>query len=131
MDQAIVLDIGREGGGITIYGRQVDGVWSFWAEGASIDVDENEDMVWRTWSREPVASIDILLPKGWPVFSPISVHPEFVDWFRAIYEKARAGLPENERSYQEKYIHVRWLEMLGLPWGSNDATPKLGGKRRS
>ena len=45
MDKVVVADIGMEGGGITIYGIRSDGAWSFWTEGTSIDLDENDHEV--------------------------------------------------------------------------------------
>jgi hypothetical protein len=33
MDKVVVAEIGVKGGGVTIYGRQRDGVWSLWRGG--------------------------------------------------------------------------------------------------
>ena len=48
MDKVLIADIGVEGGGTMIYGRQLQGVWSFWTEGTSMDLDENDDEVLRS-----------------------------------------------------------------------------------
>lgn len=89
--------------------------WSFWSESTSINVDGNDDMVWRSWSSQVVASIDILLPSNWPLFHPTQIHPDFQHWFRAAYEKARATLREDERRAQDQYRHEHWLKVLDLP----------------
>ena len=102
MDKVLIAEMGVEGGGITIFGRKSEGVWSFWTEGTSMDLDENDDEVWRSWSSEPVSSLDLVLPKDWLMFYPLKIHPEFVDWFREAYEKARASLPEDHRRYQDE-----------------------------
>lgn len=115
MDKLLIAQMAVEGGGITIYGSQAKGVWSFWTEGNSIDLDENDDEVWRSWSSEPVSSLDFVLPKDWPVFYPSKIHPEFVEWFRRNYDKVRASLPEDQRRYQDKRRHERWSEVLSLP----------------
>lgn len=115
MDKEIIADIGVEGGGVTIFGRISKGVWSFWTEGTSIDLDENDDEVWRSWSSEPVSSLDVLVPKDWPVFYPSMIHPEFVTWFRDAYEKARSILSEDQLRYQNNHRHGRWSEVLGMP----------------
>ena len=47
MDKVAIVEMGVEGGGITIYGSQSDGVWSFWTEGSSMDLDDNDEEVWR------------------------------------------------------------------------------------
>ncbi len=115
MDKVVVADIGMEGGGITIFGIRSDGAWSFWTEGTSIDLDENDREVWRSWSSERVSSLDLVLPKDWPVFYPIKIHPDVEGWFRTNYEAARASLPEEERRYQENRRHGHWLHILGMP----------------
>jgi hypothetical protein len=115
MDKVLIADFGVEGGGITIYGGQSDGVWSFWTEGSSMDLDENDDMVNRSWTSEPVNSLDLVVPKDWPIFYPSKIHPDFVDWFRTNYDPTRESLPEDQRRYQEKHPHRQWSEILGLP----------------
>ncbi len=80
-----------------------------------MDLDENDDEVWRSWSSEPVSSLDDVLPRDWPVFHPVEIHPEFVEWFRVNYDKVRVSLPEDQRRYQDKHRNERWSEALSLP----------------
>jgi hypothetical protein len=115
MNKILIVEIGMEGGGVTVYGSQSEGVWSFWTEGTSIDFDENDHEVWRSWSSEPVSSLDLVLPKDWPIFYPVKIHPEMVDWFRANYDKVRGSMPEEQRRYQEKHRHGHWMTILGMP----------------
>jgi hypothetical protein len=42
MDNVVIVKMGVEGGGVTIYGRQTDGIWSLWNEGVSMYFDEND-----------------------------------------------------------------------------------------
>jgi hypothetical protein len=114
MDKTVIADLGVEGGGITIYGRQTDGVWSFWTEGTSMDLDENDEGVWRSSSSEPVDELDLVVPVDWLMFRPVTIHPEFVEWFRAVYEESRLTLLEVQRRYHEKYRHRHWTKVLGL-----------------
>ncbi len=113
IDKILVASMGMEGGGISIYGREDGGVWSFWEEGSSIDLDENDDDVWRSWSSDPVSELDRVLPQDWPVYYPTTIHLMVLDWFRRSYEDARSGLPPDQRRYQEEHRHRRWLEILG------------------
>jgi hypothetical protein len=115
MDKVTIAEIGVEGGGVTIYGIQSQGVWTFWTEGTSMDLDENDDEIWRSWSSEPVSSLDLVLPKDWPLFHPIEVHPDFVDWFRSNYDNVRGSLPEDQRRSQEKHRHGHWMQILAMP----------------
>jgi hypothetical protein len=115
MNKALVAEMGIEGGGITIYVGKSEGVWSFWTEGTSTDLDENDDEVWRSWSSEQVSSVDLLLPKEWLLFCPVEIHPDFVGWFRDAYERARALLPEDQRRSLDGHRHRRWSEILGMP----------------
>ncbi len=110
MDKVLVA----EGGGTTIYGGQSEGVWTFWTEGTSMDLDEDDDEVWHSWSSEPVSSPDLVLPKDWPMFFPSKIHPDFVRWFRSNYDNVRASLPEDHRRYQDKHRHGQWLNVLDL-----------------
>jgi hypothetical protein len=115
MDKVLIAAMGIEGGGVTIYGRHSEGAWMFWDEGTSIGLDENDDEIWRSWSSKPVSTLDLVLPKGWPMFYPSEVHPDFLDWFREAYEKNRAVMSVDQRRYQENHKHERWSEVLDLP----------------
>ncbi len=114
MDKILVADIGVEGGGITIFGGQAEGVWSFWTEGTTIDLDENDHEIWRSWSSQPVSALELVLPRDWPIFYPSTIHPDFVEWFRANYDRSRGTLPDGQRRYQNEHRHGRWSELLGL-----------------
>ena len=116
MDKVIVAEIGMEGGGVTIFGNQSERGWTFWTEGSSMDLDENDDEVWHSWSSEPVSELELVLPKGWPLFHPVQIHPEFLGWFRANYEITRASLPDDQRRYQERHRHRHWTVILGGAW---------------
>jgi hypothetical protein len=109
----LIAAIGIEGGGVTICGRLVDGVWTYWTKGSSMDLDERDDEVRRTWSSESLVSLDLVVPRDWPMFSPAEIHPDFVEWFRENYDKARALLPDDQRRSQDKHRHRRWLAVLG------------------
>ena len=61
VDKVLMAEMGVEGGGITIYGSQLEGVWSFWTEGNSMELDDNDHEVWRSWSSEPVSSLDLVV----------------------------------------------------------------------
>jgi len=114
MDKLRIADIGVEGGGVTIFGRKSESIWLFWTEGTSMDLDENDDDVWRLWSAEPVSSLDLVLPGDWPLFQPLQIQPDFLDWLRAAYRKARGTLRKDVRRYQGGHRHERWLEVLGM-----------------
>jgi hypothetical protein len=107
MNTIVVAKLAVEGGGADILARETDGRWAFWQAGSSVfDADGGNEG--RCWRSEPVADLAQVLPKIWPLMSPIGVHPEFLDWFRTHYEAARAALPAHEREYQEQLPHRRW-----------------------
>lgn len=111
MDNVVIHRIGFEGGGVTIYGRQTDGVWSLWNEGVSMYFDENDEENWRCWSSDPVSELSELLPKEWWQISPTKVHPEFVAPLRCEYERCLgAGGGSTCRSR-----HERWNTLLSSP----------------
>ena len=111
MDNVVIHRIGFEGGGVTIYGRQTDGVWLLWNEGVSMYFDENDEENWRCWSSDPVSELSELLPKEWWQMSPTKVHPEFVAPLRREYERCLAAGGGSTRRSR----HERWSKLLSSP----------------
>ena len=89
MSHIIIAKMGIEGGGCTIYGQQVDGVWSFWQGRTSMALDENDDEVWRQWQSEPVANLLDALPKTWWRMSIYRVYPDFKQQLREAFDQHR------------------------------------------
>jgi len=56
-----------------------------------------------------------VLPSDWTLFQPLQIHPDFLEWFRAAYQKATATLPTGMRQYRDEHRQRRWLEALGMP----------------
>jgi hypothetical protein len=112
-DKELVLDLGVEGGGATIFRTPfASGGWQFHVEGSSMYLDENDDEDWRGWSSKPVLSIEdavrsISNDGGWLFFYPISIHP---DYRPAVWElvQATAGKLPNERRSMWKHRRADW-----------------------
>jgi hypothetical protein len=104
MEEVIIVNMGVEGGGVTIFGRQADGVWSFRQVGGSIDFDDNDEECWRSWSRDPVSELAEALPREWYQMCPIEIHPQFVEQMRHEYERSR---DLGGRSWNQ-FRHKRW-----------------------
>jgi len=96
MNKVIIAKMGLEGGGCTIYGRLVDGAWSFWREGTSMYLDENDDEAWRQWATDPVSNVIDALPNIWWLMYTQYVHPDFVTQLRAAFYTH-----QHERDWQE------------------------------
>jgi hypothetical protein len=81
-EKEVVLEVGVEGGGATIYRTLLaSGGWQYHVEGSSMYLDENDDEDWRSWTTEPVDSVRVALQSiaedgSWVFFYPTSVHPE-------------------------------------------------------
>jgi len=120
VEKAKIVSLGVEGGGATIYGWQVDGVWWFQQEGSSMYLNENDDEAWGSWSQPPVTDLAQALPDGWCRMTPSQMHPEFVAWFREQYEAERATLSADERTAQERFTHRHWQSYLAR---QNDTPP--------
>jgi len=97
MDEILIAEIGLDGGVCTIYGRLVDGTWSFWQEGVSMYFDENDEDAWQPWSTEPVANLIDALPDFWWLMYVLYVHPDFVEQLRTAFYKHR-----RKRDWQEQ-----------------------------
>jgi hypothetical protein len=111
MDKVVIAKLGVEGGGVTIFGHRVDGVWSFWQQGTAMYLDENDDEDWRSWTTEPVPELPLALPEEWSMMYPSEVHPEFVEQFRREYERC---LAMQDRGRAMRSQHERWQELLGI-----------------
>lgn len=68
----------------------------------------------RSWSTEPVPDLGLAMPKEWPLYHALEVHPDFTAWFRDNYEAARSLLDPSLVEAQAKYVHPRWARFLGL-----------------
>lgn len=112
MEKVVIVELGVEGGGVTVYGRRVDGVWSFWGEGSSMYLDENDDIDWRHWSSEPVSTLAAALTGGWREMSPIEVHPEFVPQLRAEYMRSRSRRKPN--GFSQQLREESWEGLLSV-----------------
>jgi hypothetical protein len=110
MGEVVILGIGVEGGGATIYGRRVGGQWTFRQRGTAMDLDGNDDEIWRGWESEPVTDLTAVLPDRWYMWFPVEVHPEFRALLRAEYERAVAR--DDEMCHGPVHRHGRWLELL-------------------
>lgn len=111
MEKVVIVGMGVEGGGVTIYGRWTHGVWSFWQEGASMDLDEKDEEVWRGWSSDPVSDLSAALPDKWWLMYPTEVHPGFVAQLRSEYERCRAA----QLAHRGQCQQARWRELLATP----------------
>jgi hypothetical protein len=113
MDKVLVVEYGLEGGCIAIYGRQQDGIWSFWREGCAMaDVDEEGNDLWRFWESEPVQELSAALSEDWPLYCPGEINPVFLDWFRNNYDKARSQLVDTHQNFRRNSWHERWMRLL-------------------
>ena len=119
-DKQIVLDLGVEGGGATIFRTTLaSGRWEFHVEGSSMDMDENDDEVWRSWESPPYISIEEAIQsisKGgdWVLFYPRFVHP---DYRTAVWELVQKTV-QRRRLYDKKtWTDVRreWWRKLCHP----------------
>jgi hypothetical protein len=108
VDKVVIADLGIEGGGATILGTRINDRWSFWYEGSSIALDANDDEEWRAWASAQEDVLASVVPSNWPLMFPITIHPNFVGWFRDNYEAARAGLSASTQEYQTRHPHWRW-----------------------
>lgn len=83
----LIACLGLEGGGLDIYGEPGP-PWIFWSQGTSMDFDEQDNEVWRSWESERTENLESLLPQNWPMFYPSELHPQFKAWFKQQLQKA-------------------------------------------
>lgn len=115
-EKEIVLKLGVEGGGATIFRTpNAAGGWQFHVEDGSIYLDGNDDEDWRYWTTEPVQTIEEALGSitgdgSWIYFGSISVHPEYR---KVICEQVReiASKVQEERSETYERLRPVWQRL--------------------
>jgi hypothetical protein len=110
--EIVVLNIGMEGGGVTILGREDNGTWRFWCQGSTIALDENDDEEWRDWTSDTKPTIAELLPSFWHACFPLTVHPAFRDEIRALYYAHLEALSEHERNLFGGHSRYNWEQLF-------------------
>jgi hypothetical protein len=113
VDKVLVAAMGLGGGSFGVYGRQKDGIWSFWREGCSMaDLDEDGNDIWTSWVSEPVPELSLAVPSGWPLYYPQEIDHAFLNWFRNNYDNACSQLVETHQNYQWKSKYRKWMRVL-------------------
>jgi hypothetical protein len=115
MDKIRIVSMGIEGGGETIYAQKVDGMWSFWSEVSAMDLDKNDDEIWRGFSSDPVPTLSEILDGIWWKMYPIEINPEFREQLRQEYKRCyRAPLDEFSESLKNHFHenHDVWMKLL-------------------
>lgn len=113
MDRVVILDVGVEGGGTTIYGRCEAGGWVFWQEGSAMSLDDNDDEEWHNWSGEPVSELRAALPDEWYRMYPIEIHPEFKALIRTEFVRRTSGLVGEDGRAHRFFNREAWEDALG------------------
>lgn len=97
-NRVLIAFLARECVGLKIYGIQEGSKWSFWS-GNSSDQGRTEQL-------------ENLVPFFWPMVYPISIHPEFIDWFRDRNKIALSELGVTEQNWSLKNIGLHWLRVF-------------------
>ncbi len=112
MESIVVVELGVEGGGATVSGSKLGETWSFWQEGTSIWLDEDDGESWQPWTSDPVPDLLQALPEKWWLMYPISIHSDFLSWFREQYDIQCRTTAEGEQPMQKNSVLRRWKAML-------------------
>ena len=110
VEKETVLELGVEGGGATIFRTRSDtGEWHFHVEGSNMYLDESDDEVWRSWSCEPVRSIEDALREVthhgcWVYCYPIAIHPEYRTVMSKLTQAAVAKLPTKQKQMGKQQL---------------------------
>ena len=115
----VVLEVGAEGGSLTLIGREVeDGAWRFaritddqtWALFGDEDVPVTApDLTSLTWVDSWEAGLKLMDRYPWAQLSPQYVHPDFVERVRAAIEVRLANVDASSA----ETVRSRWERVLG------------------
>lgn len=93
----VILEVGSEGGSLTLYGIQSLEGWQFkveTSEAALVDDEDMPDMPERPWVGTWRSALKQLDGYSWTQLFPLSVHQDFRDKvFKALQTRKKKGLP--------------------------------------
>ena len=107
----LVLALSLEGGGMSIYRTPVEaGGWQFRIGGSTIDFDENDSEVWRSWQTEPFTSLHDALRSvtkdgSWVIFFPKNMHPDYRAMLWRLAQDAADNLSDAQKKHWNRRIH--------------------------
>ncbi|WEN41952.1 hypothetical protein CKCBHOJB_01534 [Thauera sp. GDN1] len=92
----VIVEVGSEGGSLTLYGIQSAGGWQFRAEtneAALLDDEDMPDSPERPWAETWRSALKQLDAYPWTQLRAVTVHPEFCDRvFKALKTREKKGL---------------------------------------
>lgn len=91
----VIVEVGAEGGSLTLYGMQSPDGWQFRAETneAALDDGDMPDLPERPWVATWRSALKQLDAYPWTQLYPLKVHPEFSDRvFKALQTRKKKGL---------------------------------------
>lgn len=91
----VIVEVGAEGGSLTLYGIQSPDGWQFRAETneAALDDGDTPDLPARPWVATWRSALKQLDAYPWTQLYPLKVHPEFSDRvFKALQTRKKKGL---------------------------------------
>lgn len=115
-DKEMVLRLGVEGGGATVFRTPLgSGGWEFHVGGSSMDMDENDDEVWRSWESQPYLRLEDAVQSisndgGWVFFYPISVHPDYRAAVWGLVQETARNLPDEQKRLWDERRWKRWQD---------------------
>lgn len=115
-DKEMVLDLGVEGGGATVFRKPLGSSgWQFVVGGSSMDMDENDDDTWRFWESEPFVRIEdavrsITRDDEWVLFWPMMVHSEYQEIVWKLVQETAQNLPDEQKDRWDDRRRWRWRQ---------------------
>lgn len=91
----VIVEVGAEGGSLTLYGMQSPDGWQFRAETneAALDDGDTPDLPERPWVATWRSALKQLDAYPWTQLYPLKVHPEFSDRvFKVLQTRKKKGL---------------------------------------
>jgi hypothetical protein len=95
MADHLVVKLGWEGGGLTIFDRDETGL--FWYEGTTMAMDEHDSEVWKPLDCEPTSDLGQIVPEEWAMLSPMKIGATYIPWFRERFEDAWSRQPDDQK----------------------------------
>jgi hypothetical protein len=107
----VIVDLGAEGGSVTLYGFRTERGWLFSMESSQC-LDDEWDSTQRSWIVDTwAAALNLLDTYPWVSLFPLSVHPDFRQkiW-NALQERFRGSTEEPH----ERDLNRRWRQICSI-----------------
>lgn len=112
-EPVLIASLAVEEGGVWIYGSFEKGRWSYWQQGNAICLKDDGAEALSERRSQPSSELSKVIPNYWVQMHPLSIHPDYVYWFRISYDAEVSKLRDEIRENQRDCRNPEWQRVFG------------------